>query len=586
MAYIRLLVCVGILLSLFSCQHTSSYSSYPTTMLRAEQLMDLAPDSAKNLLLRLKDSIQQQSEEVQMYYHLLTVKANDKCYVPHTGDSLMKALVYYYEQRGTPAQRMEAYYYLGSVYRDMHDAPRALNYFLQAVDASEDGKEYQILARTYAQMGTLYMYQKLYDEAIPMHKKAYHYYSLAKDSLLLSYALRDIGRAFMAQHNVDSTLFYYEAGYQIAKQMNDIRRMSAIQGELSDVYLQLGRYEEARTALTQSSAYLSNSNIASNKLIWGELYEETGQLDSAKIYYHNAIEMGSVYAKRSAYWKLYQIERDNSSYQKAIGYMDQYLIYQDSVQRITDIESVERVQSLYDYTHIKKENAELTLANAKHKAYFYQIMIICLLLVTLGIFGYYYDRSKKQRLIEQERKLRVLKDEQYAMSLERIKQNNDALSLLKEQLALAHKQEDLAKEELLNLRRQVLEEKNNRISAFHTEREALVNAFHRSEIYGIVQQKSMEPDSKLTKDDWERLQVELDATYDDFTSRLYALYPRFSEIEIRVCYLIKMYISASDIAHLVVRQKSSITSIRERLYKKIHGTPGLSKELDSFIVEF
>ena len=64
-----------------------------------------------------------------MYYWLLAVKASDKCYVPHTSDSLMKAVVHYYENHGTPAQRMEAYYYLGSVYRDMQDAPRALNFF-------------------------------------------------------------------------------------------------------------------------------------------------------------------------------------------------------------------------------------------------------------------------------------------------------------------------------------------------------------------------------------------------------------------------------------------------------------------------
>ena len=584
MVYIRLLVCVGMLLSLFSCQRTSSYSSYPTTMLRAEQLMDLAPDSAKNLLLRLKDSIPQQSEEVQMYYHLLTVKANDKCYVPHTSDSLMKALVYYYEQHGTSAQRMEAYYYLGSVYRDMHDAPRALDYFQQAVDASEDGKEYQILARTYAQMGTLYMYQKLYDEAMPMHKKAYHYYSLAKDSLLLSYALRDIGRAFTAQHNVDSTLYYYEAGYRAAKQMNDIRRMRAIQNELSGVYLQLGRYKEAREALTQSSAY--QSNIASNILIWGKLYKETGQLDSAKLCYNRIIEIGNIYRKGSANWELYQIERANSNYKEALGYMDQYLIYRDSIQRITDTESVKRVQALYDYTHIEKENSQLTLTNAKHRVYFYQILIGCLLILVLSIWAYYYDRRKRQQYIEQERKLRVLKEEQYAMSLERIKQNNYELLRLKEQLILAYEQKDLVKGELLNLKRQVLEEKNNRITAFHTEREALVNAFHCSEIYSIVQLKSKEPDSKLTKDDWDRLQVELDATYDNFTSRLYTLYPKFSEIEIRVCYLIKMCIPASSIAHLVIRQKSSITSIRERLYYKIHNTSGSSKDLDAFIVDF
>ena len=126
MPYIRLQLTLWVLLSLFSCQRSPHY---PATMLRAEQLMDTAPDSAQTLLLGLKNCISEQSKAVQMYYWLLAVKASDKCYVPHTSDSLMKAVVHYYENHGTPAQRMEAYYYLGSVYRDMQDAPRALIFF-------------------------------------------------------------------------------------------------------------------------------------------------------------------------------------------------------------------------------------------------------------------------------------------------------------------------------------------------------------------------------------------------------------------------------------------------------------------------
>lgn len=585
MVYIRLLVCVGMLLSLFSCQRT--YSSYPTTMLRAEQLMDLAPDSAKNLLLRLKDSIPQQSEEVQMYYHLLTVKANDKCYVPHTSDSLMKALVYYYEQHGTSAQRMEAYYYLGSVYRDMHDAPRALDYFQQAVDASEDGKEYQILARTYAQMGTLYMYQKLYDEAMPMHKKAYHYYSLAKDSLLLSYALRDIGRAFTAQHNVDSTLYYYEAGYRAAKQMNDICRMGTIQGELSDLYLQLGRYKEAREALTQSSANLQGSdNIAPNNLIWGEYYEEVGQLDSAKLCYHKALEIGNVHVKTGAYLRLYQIERAEAQYEEALAYMDQYLIYQDSLQRITDTESVKKGEMLYNYRHVEKDNEQLAQTNAKKKTFIYQLVAGGLILLFAVMLFSYNAHRKKQQQLKQERRLRFFEEKTHKESLQQIESNNSQILLLKKQLIVAREQNNQAEEELLTIKSRLLEEKNHRIATLRAEQETLLDAFRHSAIYFTVIEKSKDPQARLTEEDWKKLQIELDLTFDNFTNRLYTLYPNFTEIELRVCYLLKISVALSDIAHLTVKARSSVSSIRERLYKKIHGVPGSSKDLDSFIVDF
>lgn len=56
---------------------------------------------------------------IRMYHALLKIKAKDKLYIPHESDSLIKSIVQYYEGYGTPDQLMEAYYYLGSAYRDM-----------------------------------------------------------------------------------------------------------------------------------------------------------------------------------------------------------------------------------------------------------------------------------------------------------------------------------------------------------------------------------------------------------------------------------------------------------------------------------
>lgn len=49
------------------------------------------------------------------------------------------------------------------------DAPRALSYYQKVVDASEGTKNYRGLGRIYKQMGNLYAYQLIYDEALSMH---------------------------------------------------------------------------------------------------------------------------------------------------------------------------------------------------------------------------------------------------------------------------------------------------------------------------------------------------------------------------------------------------------------------------------
>lgn len=49
------------------------------------------------------------------------------------------------------------------------DAPRALSYYQKVVDASEGTKNYRGLGRIYNQMGNLYAYLLIYDEALSIH---------------------------------------------------------------------------------------------------------------------------------------------------------------------------------------------------------------------------------------------------------------------------------------------------------------------------------------------------------------------------------------------------------------------------------
>ena len=73
-----------------------------------------------------------------MYYDLLDLKVNDKMYVRHTSDSLIKRITAFYETYGDRDKLLESYYYMGRVYRDLNDAPEALKYFQKALDVAGD----------------------------------------------------------------------------------------------------------------------------------------------------------------------------------------------------------------------------------------------------------------------------------------------------------------------------------------------------------------------------------------------------------------------------------------------------------------
>ena len=87
----------------------------------------------------------------------------------------------------------------------------------------------------------------------------------------------------------------------------------------------------------------------------------------------------------------------------------------------------------------------------------------------------------------------------------------------------------------------------------------------------------------ITEKDWRELTDIVNATYTGFTDKLYSLY-RMSEQDLRVSLLIKVRIQPKDIATLTAHSKESVASTRSRLYQKVFGKKGSTKDWDDFIL--
>lgn len=88
---------------------------------------------------------------------------------------------------------------------------------------------------------------------------------------------------------------------------------------------------------------------------------------------------------------------------------------------------------------------------------------------------------------------------------------------------------------------------------------------------------------KITAEQWEELHTAIDLTYPRFTDRLLTLYPKLSEVELQICYLIKISLPLKTIAQMLSRSNSAITNARIRMYKKLKGKDGKAEFFDQFI---
>ncbi len=101
--------------------------------------------------------------------------------------------------------------------------------------------------------------------------------------------------------------------------------------------------------------------------------------------------------------------------------------------------------------------------------------------------------------------------------------------------------------------------------------------------YYLTLQHNIVTGKNLSRTDWQELEEHCKTVFPDFLRDLSALC-KMSVMEWRVCLLIKLKFSPSEIANALCKETSTISSTRSRLYKKIFDKQGSTKDWDNFIL--
>lgn len=577
-----------LLLALYSCSNRPS----PRALQVADSLTYCQPDSAVALLQQMKESILAEPEATQMRYNLLCIKAQDKAYITHTSDSLIQQVVRYYRKHKDKTYLPEALYFAGRVYRDLGDAPQALEYFQRAISHSTEDTDYKLLSNVYSQIGMIFLYQDIYDKAPEMFRKSYHYSVLANDSDGIVYRLRDIGRSFTTLKQADSAIYYYLKADEQAIQIKHPHLRSVVNSELSGYYTELGRYEEAYKAMQIAISQKKEERLPLYA-ITAQYYEHTNQLDSATNYYLKLLPTGNYIFKQAAYWGLYKIARSRGRTDETLMYLDQYLAYTDSLQSMTQEETIRKINALYNYQLSRKENRKLKLQTFQERKLKVIFGIGFVFSIVLFIAYREYHKRKEQAQKIQRQKLERIKKEQYKLSLAQIEKNQKDIEALELSLREAEAMHDQLLQDYLNAQKKLIEKNSEQIEAKQIVQDQAEVKLKQSDIYRKFhsvqkegeEEKEEEKKIKINSSDWQELNKAIDETYTQFSQRLQELYP-VTDIELKVCLLLKIGLSPLQIAIITIRSKQAISSTRKRLYKKLFNDDGNTDQLDSFIRNF
>ena len=572
-----------IIMLLASCAGNRKYDDL---MQRADSIMNADDDSAK-VAIRMLDGIKPQlpefSQSQKMRYELLRHKAMNKACITFTSDSVMKEVVDYYDHHGSANERMLANYVLGCVYRDLHEAPMALEYYNKATEQADTTAadcDYGTLYRVYSQMGFLFSKQYLLYQELNAFDKAEKYAYLAKDTFNAIVNYQNQGEVYDFLGKKDSVIAINLLAAKLFKKHGNDYAAAIAFGCNYNYYIEKKDSINAKKAFEayNSTGYEGNSNYEDAKAymlcLKGTYYMFTGQLDSACYILQQSLKFCKSFSNKAATTKTlahYYAKVNQPSL--AMKYALQSSEYNDSDLIGARKTQLQQMQAMYDYGR----NQEIA-KNAEQKAerstrMNYMIVLSCVILFLLLSYIYRKQLALKKKKIAVSKKL-------YEDCLQKLKrlQEEKAKLVADNDNKLAH----------------VITEKENTINKLKAEINDIQERYSLSSISNVelslmdssickkIKFIEVHPRKKMSDEDWKELADTVEKTIPNFIPRLKN---KLNDKDYQICLLIRLGFSTSLIARLLGLSDAAISKSRKTMLKKLCGKIGKPKEFDEYVLQ-
>ena len=547
----------------------------------ADSLMEEHPDSALAILKRDSLEICRSGKDFRLWYALSRTEADDKCYILHVSDSAIRIAAGCYDSYGSALQRVRADYLLGRVYCDMHLYGHALTSFNKAiaVDAENDSVINRYKARAATWAGYVYEVEGLHKDALRYNKLAYGYAKKAGAQVTEIYSLRDIGRSYRDLKRNDIAIPYYQQAAKKAKTIDDANLYNMVMEELAGIYIEEGRLDEAYAALNTKFLATTDKDIASHYYIWAMYFEKIGQLDSAVAYDKRGMKYSEISIKRDVSLDLARLLTKQGKRDEAMEYYEKYSVYSDSVEASELKETSDMLSQVEKSIDVERKNAALASSQLRLAAVM-SILVVVVVIASVALLGMYLKRKRKQR--EQLERVRRYRLERSMKEKQRAQQNKERIALLENELTASNQTLSELRQELIRNEAEMLKYKDA-LTAFEQKHgELLVADLADTDVYKLYH----DPIAKPTSADYHMLVEALNKAYGDFTLRLKEFYPDIRSNEMWICCMVKAGLTSKEICNISYYSYSSIGMAKVRLYGKMLGKKGSSRDFDAFIRDF
>ena len=472
--------------------------------------------------------------------------------------------VQFFDDHGTPNDRLQAHYLQGRAYHDHGEAPMALQCYQDAADYADTTStdcDYRQLARVYGQMANIFYQQGLYRQELLHIDQSVKYAWKGKDTLL---ALGNYEQKFLAYNrlfNPDSAIKVIE---EVINKYNQYDRSvnSAISSGLAiRTLIDRGDLQKAKGYMdiyeSQSGRFDSLGNIETGREVYykskGLYYLYINKMDSAEYYFRKELRDGKDFNNQNAASKglveLYQRLHQSDSVAK-------YSLYayamSDSLYARKTTKDVERIQAMYDYTrHQEIAHQEQKKANQRTIIIWICVgMIIVGCLLTIIIIR---ELTRKRKAAEQK----------YLQSLDMLEQTQSEILQLR---AHADEYEEMLamKERLLEKQSIMFQEQRSELQQDHSE---IDEKLHKSAIcQKLLANQHIQKLTIHELRDCRRLVLENLPTFNNLLmSKQYAI----NEKDFNVCMLFRLGFKSKEVSNMLDISPGRVSQICTKVLRAV-----------------
>ena len=510
---------------------------------------DTLPQAAMQKLDSIRPLFNNETEYMRNKLALLEIRLQDKAYITHKTDKEIKNICSFFEKMGTDIEKQEAYYYMGSVYRDLNDYPNAVTYFLKSAEIAEthSHKDNALWENAYSQLSYLYEIQLNYSESLNVALKQLDI--AIKNATADERTYMNMATAhFKISDTTNTKLFCDKAINTILK--NGICKKNADIVSIAMFYYAKHKREKSALQCHNLLGLLKKEELPRNYATNLALYYETFiSADSAAIVLLKQYDTtNQIETKYDAARWLTRYYAAKGNYEKAAEYAIKFIDANEAVIDKINLEHTTNAKNFFQYRRDKEEEAQLMQKAAKVRYNSMMVILVSIILLLGGAVFHFWRKKQlldvilsKEENIKQAKTLAAEKDIEIAKEKREIEQKTrelEALNITNSKLA---KQLQGAEEDF-----KLLVAQNRELTKL-----MLMNdiAGEGSDIIEKVK-KTSKGKYRLNDEEWKELLGAIDKLYPEFTYEVQSKFKRISEPMLRVCYLMKIGMSAPQIVNL------------------------------------